>query len=235
MLSRDMNLRVTNQDVEWQPRYIEVAAMLFVTTLLLTAIVAPKIVQIGFLTISAATLVYPLTCIFGDTLTEVYGFNRTRRIVWIGLICSAMLVFFTWLAIVLPSAESFVHQEAFATILGSVPRIVAASFLAYFICEMINSFIMSKMKILWDGRNFPLRAVASTVVAQAADSVVFFIAAFAGVLPQDVILKLIVTTWLVKSLYEFLALPFTVAFVRFLKRREGIEHFDRQTLYIMRF
>ncbi|MBI4031096.1 MAG: queuosine precursor transporter, partial [Proteobacteria bacterium] len=230
-----LDLRITNGDSEWQPRYIEVAAMLFVTTLLLTAIVAPKIIEISFLTISAATLVYPLTCIFGDTLTEVYGFNRTRRIIWIGLICSGLLVFFTWLAIVLPAAGSYPHQEAFATVLGSVPRIVASSFTAYFICEMINSLIMSKMKIWSKGNHFSLRAMASTVVAQAADSIVFFTMAFLGVLPGTVILKLIVTTWIVKSLYEFAVLPFTILFVRFLKQREGIEHFDNQVLHIFRF
>jgi uncharacterized integral membrane protein (TIGR00697 family) len=235
MLLRDLDLRVTNQDAEWQPRYIEVVGMLFVTALILTSVVASKIMTIGFLTISAATLVYPLTCIFGDTLTEVYGFNRTRRIIWMGMVCLAMLVFFTWLAITLPSDASYAHQDAFATVLGSLPRITVASFSAYFCCEMVNSFIMSKMKIWSNGRNFPLRAMASTVAAQAVDSAIFFSMGFIGVLPNAIVVKLIFTTWIVKSLYEFLVLPFTIWFVRFLKKREGIEHFDRQTLYVLKF
>lgn len=232
MLSKDLDLRITNSDSEWKPRYIEVVSMLFVTALLITSVIAPKIISIGFLTISAATLVYPLTCVFGDALTEVYGFNRTRRIVWIGFLCMAILVFFTWLAIVLPADASYLNQNAFQTVLGSLPRITIASFSAYIFCELINSFIMAKMKIWSNGKNFPLRAMVSTVVAQAADSLIFFSAAFWGALPFPVIVKLIATTWIVKSFYEFFVLPFTIWFVYFLKQQEGIEHFDRQKLYL---
>ena len=235
MLRRDLNLRVTNQDGEWQPRYIEVAAMLFVTCLILTSIVASKIVHIGFLTLSAATFIYPLTCVFGDVMTEVYGFNRTRRIILIGLVCMLMTVFFTWLTVMLPPDASFTNQAAFAIVLGAVPRITIASFIAYFFCEIVNSYVMSRMKIWSNGKLFSLRAVASTVAAQAVDSTIFFTAAFSGVLPGAIVLKLIVTTWLAKSFYECLALPFTIWFVRKLKTLEGIEHFDNQKLYIMRF
>lgn len=227
------NLKITGNDNEWQPKYIEIAAMLFVAALLITAVVAPKIIQIGFLTISAATLVYPLTCIFGDALTEVYGFNRTRRIVWVGLICEAMLVFFTWLAIQLPAAEVFTFQDSYAQVLGSVPRIVLASFTAYLFCEFINSYIMSRMKVWMGAKNFSVRAMASTIVAQGVDSAIFFVIAFWGILPNEVVFKLIITTWIIKSLYEFFALPFTITFVKWLKKREGVEHFDKQQLSLV--
>lgn len=235
MFLRDLDLRITRQDSEWQPRYIEITAMLFITVLLLNSILAPKIISIGFLTISAATLVYPLACIFGDALTEVYGFNRTRRIIWAGFICLSMMVFFTWLAIALPPDGNYMHQDAFSTVLGSMPRMVASAFTAYVFCEIINSFIMSKMKIWSSGKHFPPRAMVSTIAAQAADSIVFFTMAFWGVLSGAIILKLILTTWIVKSLYEFFALPFTIWFVRLLKRREGIEHFDNQKLHVFKF
>lgn len=235
MFDRNLNLRVTRQDSEWHPRYLEVAAMLFVTCLIVTSIVASKIVQIGFLTLSAATFVYPLVCVFGDAMTEVYGFNRTRRIIWIGLICMMMTVFFTWLAVVLPPEAGFTNQEGFAAVLGSVPRITLASFIAYFVCELVNSYIMSKMKLWSQGRLFSLRAMASTVAAQAVDSSIFFTVGFLGILPVAVILKLILTTWLAKSTYEFVALPFTIWFVAKLKKLEGIEHFDNQKLHILKW
>jgi uncharacterized integral membrane protein (TIGR00697 family) len=235
MFLRDLGLRITNKDAEWQPRYIEITAMLFITALLLNSILAPKIISIGFLTISAATLVYPLACIFGDALTEVYGFNRTRRIIWAGFICLCIMTFFTWLAIILPADGSYIHQDAFSTVLGSMPRMVASAFTAYVFCELINSFIMSKMKIWSGGKHFPLRAIVSTIAAQAADSIIFFTMAFWGVLSGAIILKLVLTTWIVKSLYEFFALPFTIWFVHFLKAREGVEHFDNQELHVLKF
>jgi uncharacterized integral membrane protein (TIGR00697 family) len=235
MFGGSLNLRVTNQDGEWQPRYMEVAAMLFVTCLILTSIVASKIVHVGFLTLSASTFVFPLTCIFGDVMTEVYGFNRTRRIIWIGLICMLMTVFFTWLTVILPPDSSFSNQGAFAIVLGAVPRITAASFVAYVFCEIVNSYIMSRMKIWSKGKLLSLRALASTVAAQAVDSAICFTTAFLGSLAPTVVLKLIMTTWAVKSFYECLVLPFTIWFVCKLKGLEGVEHFDNQRLYVMKF
>ena len=234
MFSQNFSYRVTGNDSEWQPRYIEIAAMLFVATLLITSILIPKLVDVGFTTVSAGLLMFPLTCALGDVITEVYGFNRTRRIILVGMLCSSLLVIATSVAIVLPPAPSFQHQEAFATLYGVLPRIVLSSFTAYFCCEIINSFIMSKMKIWSSGRYLSLRAILSTVIAQFADSIIFWVMAMAGVLDSKIIIELIITSWAVKVVYELLALPFTLWFVAFLKRLEGVEHFDRQELYVFK-
>jgi uncharacterized integral membrane protein (TIGR00697 family) len=116
-----------------------------------------------------------------------------------------------------------------------LPRIIVASYIAYICCEFTNSTIIAKMKVWSKGDNFPLRAAASTIVAQLVDSAIFFTAAFAGTVPDGVLLSLVLSTWGAKSLYEILALPFTTWAVTWLKKREGVEHFDRQRLEIFRF
>jgi uncharacterized integral membrane protein (TIGR00697 family) len=172
---------------------------------------------------------------FGDVLTEIYGFNRTRRLIWTGFGCGLLFLVFVQIAIVLPPAPTYKLQDAFASVNGSLPRIVIASYFAYICCEFTNSSIMSKMKVWSNADNFPLRAVVSTIGAQLVDSIVFFVIAFVGTIPAQVVLSLVFGTWIAKSLYEFAVLPFTTVFVRWLKEREGIEHFDRHKLKIFEF
>lgn len=235
MFTRDKNLKETNRDAEWHPRYIDVVACLFICVLMLTPILGSKMFELGPMKFSAAIIVFPFACIFGDILTEVYGFNRTRRIIWMGLICDILLVLFTTIAIHLPPAPEYLGQEAYASVLGSVPRITFASIVAYILNEFTNSMIMSKMKIWSKGDNFPLRAVASTAAAQLVDSVIFFGVAFGGTLPLGVIVNLVLSGWAVKVLYEIVVLPVTTVFVRKLKKAEGIEHFDRQPVPVLKF
>lgn len=235
MFERDVSLKETSQDNAWHPKYIDVVACLFITANIATWVTAIKLWSLGPFTFSAATLVYPLTCVFGDILTEIYGFNRTRRLIWAGFGCGLLFLFFVQVAIALPPSPDFKLQEAFALINGGLPRIIIASYAAYICCEFTNSSIMSKMKVWSKANNFPLRAAASTVVAQLVDSIIFFTAAFAGVVPTGTLFSLILSTWIAKSLYEFVVLPFTTAAVIWLKKREGIEHFDRHKLEIFKF
>lgn len=235
MLERDLTLKETRNDIEWQPKYIEIIACLFVGALMLTTVLAPKLFDLGPFQFSTAILIFPLTGIFGDMLTEIYGFNRTRRIIWMGFVCNLVLVFFTSLAIHIPPSPNYLDQEAFATVLGSVPRIAISSFIAYLFSEFFNSLIMSKMKIWSNAKNFPLRAILSTLIAQVVDSVLFFTFAFGGLLPLGVIINLIVSSWLLKSIYEIVVLPITMVGVKKLKNLEGVEHFDHQPTPIFKF
>ncbi len=219
-------------------RWLPAIAAIFVTSLVIANIIAIKLVAIGPLFLSAAILIFPLSYIFGDVLTEVYGYARARQVIWIGFICNLLAVGVVWLSIQLPpapfwtggvfkDAESF--QTAYRTVLGFAPRILGASFIAYLIGEFLNSFVLAKMKIATQGRHLWLRTIGSTLVGQLADSAVFFSLAFYGTLPLPALGQLILTQWLLKSAYEALVTPLTYGVVNFLKRTEKEDYFDRGT------
>lgn len=235
MFERDLSLKEASLDREWTPKHIDIVAALYICMLVLTPVLVPKLFMFGPFIFSAGILVYPMNTIFGDVLTEVYGFNRTRRLIWVGLICSVLLVVLTQIAIAVPPAPDFKLQDAYAAIFSQVPRIVVSSFAAYVCCEFTNSYIMSRMKLWSQANNFPLRAVASTVGAQIVDSVVFFTGAFAGVVSLHTLLVMIVSGILFKSLYEIIFLPVTILIVKKLKTLEGIEQFDRYPVHIFKF
>lgn len=225
----------TDSDAGWHPKYIDIVACLYIAMLFLTWITAGKLFALGGLIFSASLLIYPLNAVFGDILTEVYGFNRTRRLIWMGFVCGIIFIAFTQIAILLPPAANYEMQEAFAAVNGVIPRIVIGSYLAYLFCEFTNSFIMSKMKIWQDADNFPLRAFASTFAAQFVDSLVFFVVAFAGILPNKDLMIAIIGSWLLKTAYETFLLPVTTAAVKKLKKLEGVEQFDRYKLRVFQF
>ena len=238
MLHHDIaseQLRETGADQEWHPKYIEVIACLYICMLILTWVLASKMFHIGFLLFNASLLIYPLNHVFGDILTEIYGFNRTRRLIWMGFVCGILFVFFTQIAIVLPPPATYTGQSAFAAVNSALPRIIVASYVAYLCCEFTNSFIISRLKIRQNARNFPLRAVASTAGAQGVDSLLFFTLAFAGTMPTGDLLLMIFDGWAAKVLYEILLLPLTTIVVRKIKMCEGIEHFDRHKLRVFEF
>lgn len=225
----------TNSDAGWHPKHIDLIACLYIAMLFLTWITAGKLFALGGLIFSASLLIYPLNAVFGDILTEVYGFNRTRRLIWMGFICGLLFIVFTQIAIALPPAESYEMQDAFSAINGAIPRIVIGSYLAYLFCEFTNSYIMSKMKIWQNADNFPLRAFASTFAAQFVDSIVFFVVAFAGILPAKDLIIAIIGSWILKTLYEIFCLPLTTFAVKKLKQAEGVEQFDKYELKIFKF
>jgi uncharacterized integral membrane protein (TIGR00697 family) len=219
-------------------RWLPLVTAVFVTSLIIANIIAVKIVTLGPLILSAAILIFPLSYIFGDILTEVYGYAKARRVIWIGFGCNLLAVIVIWVSIELPPAPFWKlgsfdspqsSQQAYRAIFGFTPRILAASFIAYLVGEFLNSFVLAKMKIATRGRHLWMRTIGSTIVGQFADSGVFISLAFYGTMPQGALGELILTQWLVKSAYEALVTPFTYLAVNYLKRVENEDYYDRKT------
>jgi uncharacterized integral membrane protein (TIGR00697 family) len=198
----------------------------------------PAIAAVFVTSLIIANIIAPISYIFGDVLTEVYGYARARRVIWIGFICNLLAVAAIWISIQLPTApfwtagvfkDAEAFQSAYQTILGFTPRLLASSFVAYLIGEFLNSFVLAKMKIATRGRHLWLRTIGSTLIGQLADSIFFFSLAFYGAMPAFALGQLILTQWLLKSGYEALATPITYGVVNFLKRTEKEDHFDRGT------
>ena len=210
-------------------KYLNSFITLFVVVLLISNLIAPKFFAIGPLRISAAQILFPITYIFGDVFTEVYGYSASRRAIWYGFFASFLLVVISYLAVIIPPAPEFKDQAAFETIFKPVGRIVAASLLAYWCGEFANSFTLAKLKLLTKGRHLWTRTIGSTIVGQAVDTTVVMFAAFYGTRPLGVIFSLIVSGYLIKVIYETLMTPITYLIVNALKRTEGIDYFDYGT------
>lgn len=219
-------------------RYFPLVTALFVTTLVISNIIAVKVAAIGGLFLPAAVILFPIAYIFGDVLTEVYGYARARQVIWTGFFCNLVAVIAIWIAGLLPtapfwSAGSFTTpdsaQQAYQAILGFTPRLLVASFIAYLIGEFLNSFVLAKLKVRTAGRFLWLRTITSTIVGEGADSLVFLTIAFYGIFPPGNLATAILSQWLFKVAYEVLATPLTYGVVRWLKRAEGEDYFDRET------
>src|ERR1700677_3787566 len=213
------------------PRYkfLDTLVLIFVVVLLVSNLVAQKVCRLGPLTISGAELLFPITYIFGDVFTEVYGYGASRRAIWIGFFASPLLAAMGLVTVWLPPAPGWDGQAAFAKVFNFVPRMVAASLAAFWCGEFANSFVMAKMKLLTKGRYLWTRTVGSTVVGQAVDTSVVMVLAFGGSLTWALIANLIVSGYLGKVLYEVAATRLTYWIVSFLKRREGVDAFDANT------
>ncbi len=207
------------------------AAAIFITCLITANITAVKLVNMFGLVVPAGIVIFPISYIFGDILTEVYGYRQSRRIIWLGFFCNLLVVVAIWIGQVLPPASFWNGQSAYERILGYTPRLLFASFLAYLVGEFANSFVMAKMKIATQGRWLWTRTIGSTLIGEGLDSLVFMTIAFAGEIPMTVLVLAIVTQWLAKSAYEAAATPLTYGAVRFLKKREGIDVYDYDTRF----
>jgi len=209
-------------------RFVFITA-LFITSILASNILIVKQIELFGLTLPAAIVVFPLSYIFGDVLTEVYGYSQARRVIWLGFFCNLLLVISIWLVGILPSAPIFDAQAAYERILGSTPRFLIASFAAYLAGEFINSYIMARMKILTKGKWLWTRTIASTVAGEAVDTAIVLLIGFWGVLPPGVILTMIFWHWLLKTCYEVLATPLTYILVGYLKKSEKLDTYDYGT------
>jgi hypothetical protein len=209
-------------------RFVTCAA-LFVTCLLTANTIAAKLIQVGGITLTAGIVIFPLSYVLGDVLTEVWGYAAARRVIWLGFACNAIMVAAIWAAGALPAAPFWKGQAAYDEIFGLTPRILIASFVAYLVGEFANSFVLAKMKIATRGRWLWTRTIGSTVVGQALDTVVFVTLAFGGVMPASMVAQVIAGQWIVKVAYEAAATPLTYAAVAWLKAREGIDTFDHDT------
>jgi uncharacterized integral membrane protein (TIGR00697 family) len=207
-------------------RYYEILVHTFVIVLLISNLVGQKITAIGPFRISGAQILFPITYIFGDIFTEVYGYAASRRAIWIGFFASALLSVMGMFTVWLPPAPGWNEQKAFATIFGFVPRMVAASLVAFWCGEFANSFVMAKMKLLTKGRHLWTRTIGSTVVGQLADTSILMVLAFGGTLEPALIANLIFSGYFGKVAYEAAATPMTYAVVNLLKRHEGIDAMD---------
>jgi uncharacterized integral membrane protein (TIGR00697 family) len=207
-------------------RFVIIAAV-FVTCLITANIIAVKVISYGSFILPAAIFVFPLSYIFGDVLTEVYGYRWSRRVIWLGFLCNLIFVFFAWIGQYLPSAPFWEGQAAYESILGYTPRLLAASFCGYLVGEFVNSFILAKMKIFTRGRWLWSRTIASTIVGQGLDTVIFIVLAYVGTPVFDPIL--IFNHWLVKIGIEIVATPFTYLVVNYLKKKESVDTYDYDT------
>ncbi len=210
-------------------KYFDLIMALFVAVLLISNIASSKILELGPFTFDGGTILFPISYIFGDILTEVYGYRRSRRVIWTGFACAGLMAGVTALVGALPPAEGWEHQEAYETILGTTPRIVLGSLVAYFAGEFSNSYTLAKMKILTRGRWLWTRTIGSTLVGEGVDTLLFVTLAFAGTLPWSLFWSIILSNYLFKVGMEAAMTPVTYQITNFLKRVEKEDVYDIDT------
>lgn len=213
-------------------RYFDLVMAAFVTVLLCANLIGvSKVTTVGGLTFSAGNLFFPLSYLFGDILTEVYGYARARRVIWAGFVAMGFAAMMAWVVVHLPPAPGWPNQPAYQVAFGNTWRIVLASMVAYFCGEFINSFVLAKMKVMTAGRHLWMRTIGSTVFGEGVDSLLFYPLAFwnSGILPNEIIPALMLSQWIVKTLVEVAFTPLTYKVVAFLKRAENEDHYDRDT------
>jgi hypothetical protein len=202
----------------------------FVTVLLCSGIIGvTKVTELWGVSFGTAILFFPLSYLFGDILTEVYGYARSRRVIWAGFAALGFASFMSWTIRMLPAAPGWPHQQAYDTIFGQTPRIVAASLAAFWCGEFANSYVLAKMKILTRGRFLWTRTIGSTIAGEAVDSLIFYPGAFWFVWPPELVLRVMVANYIIKVLWEVAATPATYRIVGFLKKAEEEDYYDRDT------
>jgi uncharacterized integral membrane protein (TIGR00697 family) len=217
-LTRDSNSRV-----------LDIFSIIFVTILILSNIMAQKLFVFFGYTFTTAIIVFPVSYILGDVLTEVWGYATTRRVIWNGFLAAALVSIFIEISIVLPPADGWKLQSEYAAILGQVPRTVVASLIAYLCGEFTNSYVLARMKLWTGGKYLWTRTIGSTVAGQLVDTTIFVVLAFVGLVPLGLLVQIIWSAYLFKVLYESAATPITYAVVAWVKRVENIDVYDRTT------
>ncbi|APV52108.1 hypothetical protein BWI17_22015 [Betaproteobacteria bacterium GR16-43] len=220
-------------------RYYEFVMVAFVTILVCSNLIGPaKIAQVDFpvfgvVAFGAGVLFFPISYVFGDVLTEVYGYARSRRVIWAGFAALAFASFMAWAVVALPPAPFWKNQAAYEVAFGQAWRIAAASMFAYFCGEFVNSFVLAKMKIATAGRWLWMRTIGSTIFGEGVDSLLFYPLAFygTGIIPDDKLPLVMLTQFVTKVAVEILFTPLTYALVGWLKRAEGVDHYDRDTKF----
>ncbi|MCP4683027.1 MAG: queuosine precursor transporter [Desulfobacterales bacterium] len=210
-------------------KYFDIIMALFVAVLLISNIASTKILVLWQFTFDGGTLLFPLSYIFGDILTEVYGYKKARRVIWTGFFCAGLLSAVIMIVLALPPAADWPFQEDFKNILGLTPRIILGSLLAFFAGEFSNSYIMAKLKIKTKGKFLALRTIGSTLVGEGIDTVLFIIIAFAGVLPKELLIAVFISNYIFKCSMEIVLTPVTYKVVNFLKKREAEDYYDYDT------
>ena len=216
-------------------RHFDLVMAAFVTILLLSNVIgAGKVATlslpgIGDRPFGAGILFFPLAYVLGDILTEVYGYARARRCIWAGFAALMFMALMSWVVVKLPPAPGWSGQAAYEAVFGQVPRIVFASIAAFWAGEFVNSYVLARMKVATGGRHLWARTIGSTLAGQGIDSLIFYPLAFWGVWDEATLVAVLLTQWALKVGWEAALTPVTYAVVGFLKRREGIDVYDRNT------
>ena len=211
-------------------RYFDFVMAAFCVVLILSNVVgAAKVAEIGGFTFGAGILFFPISYVLGDILTEVYGYARARRVIWAGFAASLFAALMCSVIVAMPPAPGWGGQEQYAAVFGQVWRIVAASMLAFWAGEFVNSYVLARMKVWTQGRMLWARTIGSTVFGQGVDSLIFYPLAFLGVWTNAQVLTVMVTNWALKVAWEAILTPLTYAVVGWLKRREGVDVYDQAT------
>ncbi|MCS7286518.1 MAG: queuosine precursor transporter [Anaerolineae bacterium] len=210
-------------------RFFDFIMALFVAVLIISNIASSKILILGPFTFDGGTILFPISYIFGDILTEVYGYRRSRRVIWTGFFCTALMALTLSIVGALPPAPGWENQEAYEKILGMTPRIVLGSLIAYWAGEFSNSYTLAKLKILTRGRWLWTRTISSTLVGQGVDTILFCLIAFAGALPWGLLGSVILSNYVFKCGVEAFMTPVTYKVVNFLKKAENEDYYDYDT------
>lgn len=205
--------------------------ILFNVCLIASNLLETKVVQIAGITATAGLIVFPISYIINDCIAEVWGYKKARLIIWSGFASNFLVILFSQIAIHIPAAPYWQGEEGFNFVFGLAPRIACASLIAFLVGSFLNAYVMSKMKIASKGKNFSWRAIASTIVGESADSLIFFPIAFAGLIPNSQLLELMVVQAVLKTLYEVFVLPITIQVVRYIKKTDGHDVYDYNTSY----
>ncbi|GAB1358386.1 queuosine precursor transporter [Porphyromonadaceae bacterium] len=205
--------------------------VLFSVCLVTSNFFETKLVQFGSIITTAGILLFPISYIVNDVVAEVWGFRRARMVIWIGFAMNFLVISFCFVAVALPSAPFWEGESHFNYVFGLTPRIAVASLLAFVIGSFLNAFVMSKMKLSSHGRHFSVRAVASTLVGESADSLIFFPIAFYGIVPNNELMIMVLTQAGMKTLYEIIVLPLTNVIVRVIKEKERTDVYDKGIKY----
>ena len=206
-------------------------SMLFCVCLITANVLETKQMSFGPISITGGIIVFPISYIINDCVCEVWGYRKTRMLIWLGFLMNFLFVVFAAICDAIPGAPYWDNDAGFHAIFGLAPRITAASFLAFVVGSFANAYVMSRMKVSSQGRNFSLRAIMSTILGETADSLIFFPLALGGVVPNSELPVLIISQIVLKTLYEILILPVTIQVVRFTKRHEGIDEYDKNINY----
>ncbi|MFI4984138.1 MAG: queuosine precursor transporter [Rickettsiales bacterium] len=209
--------------------HLQLLTVLFACFLIISNIAAVKIVEIAGFIFPAGLIFFPITFIFDDVITEVYGFKASRRIIWLAFLANSLVMISLYAVTQLPSSTYFADQSAFEAIFTVTPRILLASLVSYLVGEFANSYVLAKLKIATNGKLFGLRAIASTALGVGLDTILFCTIAFYGLMPSEVILSLISFQYFIKVSYEILVLPLTYKVVAYLKKSDNVDYFDKDT------
>lgn len=210
-------------------KYFTTISVFFVAVLLISNIASTKIVDFGWFTFDGGTLLFPISYIFGDILTEVYGYKRSRQVIWLGFLSAFLMSAVLIIVGALPAAPDWANQDAYEKILGLTPRIVLASLVAFLAGGFSNSFILAKLKIITKGKMLWVRTIGSTIVGELLDSILFIIIAFTGILPTSLLVTLIISNYIFKTGVEVIFTPLTYRVIKYLKKHEDEDYYDTNT------